>query len=89
MSEKPWAGRFTQPTDTFVEEFTASIDFDRRLYRCDIAGSIAHARMLARQGIIAEAEAQQIVAGTGGDPGRHRGGQFRVQGIPGGHPHEY
>jgi argininosuccinate lyase len=63
MSEKPWAGRFTQPTDKFVEEFTASIDFDRRLYRCDIKGSIAHARMLAKQGIIREEEARQIVAG--------------------------
>jgi argininosuccinate lyase len=63
MSEKPWAGRFTQPTDKFVEEFTASIDFDRRLYRCDIKGSIAHARMLAKQGIIREEESRQIVAG--------------------------
>ncbi len=63
MSDKPWAGRFTQPTDRFVEEFTASIDFDQRLYRYDITGSVAHARMLARQKIITEAEAQQIVAG--------------------------
>ncbi len=63
MSDKPWAGRFTQPTDTFVEEFTASIDFDKRMYRYDIQGSIAHARMLARQGIISGAEAEQIVAG--------------------------
>ncbi|MFA5514651.1 MAG: argininosuccinate lyase [Desulfuromonadales bacterium] len=63
MSEKPWAGRFTQPTDRFVEEFTASIDFDKRLYRYDIQGSIAHCRMLARQQIIADAEAAQIVGG--------------------------
>ena len=63
MSKKPWAGRFTQPTDAFVEAFTASIDFDQRLYRYDIQGSMAHARMLARQGIITEAEAQTIISG--------------------------
>ncbi|WP_291315280.1 argininosuccinate lyase, partial [Desulfuromonas sp.] len=65
MSDKPWAGRFTQPTDKFVEEFTASIDFDQRMYRYDIQGSIAHARMLARQGIIETAEADTIVEGLG------------------------
>jgi argininosuccinate lyase len=63
MSEKPWAGRFTQPTDQFVEEFTASIDFDKRLYRYDIQGSIAHARMLARQQIITQEDAAVIIAG--------------------------
>ncbi|MDY0190808.1 MAG: argininosuccinate lyase [Desulfuromonas sp.] len=63
MSKKLWGGRFTQPTDKFVEEFTASIDFDQRMYRYDIQGSMAHARMLGRQGIIAPEEAQQICAG--------------------------
>lgn len=66
MSKKPWAGRFTQPTDAFVEAFTASIDFDQRLYRYDIQGSMAHARMLARQGIIAADEAETIIAGLEG-----------------------
>jgi argininosuccinate lyase len=61
--DKPWAGRFTQPTDKFVEEFTASIAFDQRMYRYDIQGSIAHARMLARQGIISPDEAQTILRG--------------------------
>jgi argininosuccinate lyase len=60
---KPWAGRFNEPTDAFVEAFTASVDFDRRLYREDIAGSIAHATMLARQGILSAAERDAIVAG--------------------------
>jgi argininosuccinate lyase len=60
---KLWGGRFTQPTDKFVEEFTASIEFDQRLYRYDIQGSKAHAEMLGRQGIIAVAEARQIMAG--------------------------
>jgi len=60
---KPWGGRFTESTDAFVEAFTASIGFDRRLYRHDIAGSIAHARMLAHVGILSEAECGSIVAG--------------------------
>jgi len=63
MSDKLWAGRFTQPTDAFVEEFTASISFDQRMYHYDILGSITHARMLARQGIIPAAEADTIVQG--------------------------
>jgi argininosuccinate lyase len=60
---KPWAGRFNAPTDAFVEAFTASIDFDRRLYRHDIQGSIAHATMLARQGVLSESECDAITAG--------------------------
>ncbi len=60
---KLWGGRFTQPTDKFVEEFTASIDFDQRMYRYDIQGSKAHAEMLGRQDIISTADAQQIIAG--------------------------
>ncbi len=60
---KPWSGRFNAPTDAFVEAFTASVGFDRRLYRQDIAGSIAHATMLARCGILSEAERDLIVAG--------------------------
>jgi argininosuccinate lyase len=63
MTEKLWGGRFSQPTDKFVEEFTASIQFDQRLYRYDIQGSIAHCQMLARQGIIAAEEADVIIAG--------------------------
>ena len=63
MSEKPWAGRFTQPTDKFVEEFTASIDFDKRMYRYDIQGSIAHARMLAHIKVLSEQERDDIIRG--------------------------
>ena len=65
-SEKPWGGRFTESTDAFVEAFTASIGFDHRLYRHDIAGSIAHARMLAHVGIISGTECEQIVGGLEG-----------------------
>ena len=64
MSEKKlWAGRFNQPTDAFVEAFTASVEFDRRLAEEDIRGSIAHATMLARQGILTEEEKTKIVEG--------------------------
>lgn len=62
-SEKPWGGRFTKTTDQLVEEFTSSIDFDYQLASEDIAGSIAHAQMLARQEIIEQADAEQIIAG--------------------------
>ena len=61
--KKPWAGRFNEATDAFVEAFTASVDFDHRLYRHDIEGSIAHARMLARQGILTAEERDAIVGG--------------------------
>ncbi|HSL91155.1 MAG TPA: argininosuccinate lyase, partial [Candidatus Limnocylindrales bacterium] len=60
--KKAWGGRFAEGTDRFVEEFTASIPFDILLYRQDIAGSIAHARMLGRQKILPRAEADRIVA---------------------------
>ncbi len=62
-SDKPWAGRFTEPTDAFVEAFTASVGFDRRLYKHDIAGSIAHARMLEHVGVLSAEECKAIVAG--------------------------
>lgn len=61
--DKLWGGRFTQPTDRFVEQFTASIDFDKRLYQHDIHGSVAHARMLGRQGIIPQEDVEKIVHG--------------------------
>jgi argininosuccinate lyase len=60
---KLWGGRFAEPTDAFVERFTASIGFDARLYHHDIRGSIAHARMLASVGVITLAERDAIVAG--------------------------
>ena len=60
---KPWAGRFTEATNALVEEFTASISYDWQLYPYDIAGSIAHAAMLAKTGIITKKEAAQIIRG--------------------------
>ncbi len=61
--KKAWGGRFGGGTDRFVEEFTASIGYDSLLYRQDIAGSVAHARMLGRQGILPKADAERIVKG--------------------------
>ena len=60
MAEKAWGGVFDQPTDRRVEEFTESVSFDRRLYAQDIAGSIAHAQMLAKAGLIGADECRQI-----------------------------
>ncbi len=62
-TSKLWGGRFSESTDAFVQAFTASVDFDRRLYRHDIAGSIAHATMLARAGVLTEAERDLIIEG--------------------------
>ena len=62
-SGKLWGGRFEKPTDSTVERFTESISFDRRLFKWDIMGSIAHAEMLARQGIITNADAKAITKG--------------------------
>ena len=61
--EKPWTGRFTEPTDAFVEAFTASVNFDQRMFRQDIAGSCAHARMLTAVGVLTEQECHQILTG--------------------------
>ncbi len=58
-----WGGRFNQPTDAFVQEFTASVQFDQRLYAYDIQGSIAHATMLAKVGVLTEEESKTIIAG--------------------------
>ena len=60
---KLWAGRFQKETDLVVNDFNSSVSFDSRMYREDIEGSIAHATMLGKQGIIEESEAEKIVAG--------------------------
>ena len=63
MEDKPWAGRFTEATDRLVEEFTSSLGFDRKLSRYDIEGSMAHCRMLARQGLLTAPEEKAILEG--------------------------
>lgn len=60
---KLWSGRFTKNTDKLTEDFNASISFDCRMYKQDIRGSMAHAAMLARQGIISDEEADLIIKG--------------------------
>lgn len=61
--EKPWKGRFTAETDELVEEYTESVSFDRRLYDVDIQGSKAHASMLAKVGVLTDAERDAIIKG--------------------------
>jgi argininosuccinate lyase len=60
---KLWSGRFKEKTDRLVDEFNASISFDRRLFRHDIAGSVAHAKMLAKVKVITQGEAKRIISG--------------------------
>jgi len=74
--DKLWGGRFAQPTNKFVEEFTASIDFDKRLYRQDIQGSMAHAMMLGKQGIIPKADVEAITEGLKEILDRIEAGEF-------------
>lgn len=60
VADKAWGGVFNESTDRRVEEFTESVSFDKRLYAQDIAGSIAHARMLAKVGLLSAEECRQI-----------------------------
>ena len=62
-TNQSWGGRFSEPVDAFVARFTASVDFDKRLYRHDIMGSIAHATMLAKVGVLTAEERDAIEAG--------------------------
>ncbi len=62
-AKKPWAGRFRKRVDRVLERFSSSVGFDHKLARQDIRGSVAHARMLARQGILEKEEAEQLVDG--------------------------
>lgn len=61
--KKLWAGRFRERTSKTVEAFTESISFDRRLWKYDIEGSLAHVRMLGRQGIISKGDSEKIING--------------------------
>jgi argininosuccinate lyase len=63
LADKPWSGVFDRATDRRVEKFTQSVTFDRRLYAHDIRGSIAHAHMLSKVGVLSDSERHQIIAG--------------------------
>jgi len=76
MSNQMWGGRFESGPDAIMEEINASIDFDRRLYRQDIAASKAHAAMLAKQGIIAADDAERIAHGLDTILSEIESGQF-------------
>ena len=76
MSNKMWGGRFTSGPGAIMEEINASIDFDRHLYRQDIAASKAHAQMLAKQGIITAEDAKKIAHGLDTILSEIEGGKF-------------
>lgn len=77
--KKPWAGRFKGKTSRIVETFTESISFDRRLWKHDIEGSIAHAMMLVKQGIISKADSEKIIKGLKEIAGKIETGKFRFR----------
>jgi argininosuccinate lyase len=79
MSNKMWGGRFASGPDAVMEEINASIDFDRHLYRQDIAASKAHAEMLAKQGIIAAEDAEKIAHGLDTILSEIEAGKFTFQ----------
>ncbi len=74
--DKLWGGRFSESTDAFVEAFTASIQFDQRLYKHDIAGSRAHAQMLQKVGLLSQQEMQDIHNGLDEIQGDIEAGNF-------------
>ena len=75
-TNQSWGGRFSEPVDAFVARFTASVDFDQRLYRHDIMGSIAHATMLAKVGVLTEGERDTVIAGLQSIEKEIESGQF-------------
>ena len=76
MTNKMWGGRFKSGPDAIMQEINASIGFDKRLYAQDIAGSKAHAAMLAQQGIISKSDAKEISRGLDQVQAEIEGGQF-------------
>ncbi len=62
-TNQQWGGRFNEPTDEFVARFTASVEFDQRMYRQDIQGSVAHAKMLTEAGVLTAQERDAIIQG--------------------------
>ncbi len=75
-TNQSWGGRFSEPVDAFVARFTASVDFDQRLYRHDIMGSIAHATMLAKVGVLTVDERDTVIAGLQSIEKEIENGQF-------------
>jgi argininosuccinate lyase len=63
QTNSSWGGRFSEPTDAFVARYTASVGFDQRMYAQDIQGSVAHAKMLTKVGVLTQAECDDILRG--------------------------
>ena len=78
-TEKPWGGRFTESTDSFVESFTESVSFDQRLALHDITGSLAHVQMLSHVKVLTEEECQSISNGLGDIRTQIEAGKFEWQ----------
>ena len=78
-TNQSWGGRFSEPVDAFVARFTASVDFDKRLYKHDIQGSVAHATMLAKVGVLSDAERDSIIDGLRAIQQEIEAGQFNWQ----------
>ncbi|WP_193073347.1 argininosuccinate lyase [Pseudomonas sp. FME51] len=78
-TNQSWGGRFSEPVDAFVARFTASVDFDKRLYKHDIQGSIAHATMLAKVGVLSDSERDTIIDGLRVIQDEIEAGQFNWQ----------
>ena len=78
-TKKPWGGRFEKSPSRFLDEFGASLPVDRRMWAEDIAGSIAHARMLANQGIISDSDADAIESGLSQIYREIRDGSFQFE----------
>lgn len=75
-TNQQWGGRFTEATDAFVQRFTASVQFDQRMYKHDIQGSIAHATMLAEAGVLSAEEKQTIISGLETVQSKIEAGEF-------------
>ena len=76
LTNQAWGGRFSEAVDEFVARFTASVNFDQRLYRQDIQGSIAHARMLCEASVLTTDERDQIIAGLADIAAQIESGEF-------------
>lgn len=75
-TNQSWGGRFSEPVDAFVARFTASVDFDKRLYRHDIMGSLAHAKMLTGVGVLNQDELKAIEEGLAAIQQEIEAGEF-------------
>lgn len=76
QTNQSWGGRFNEPVDDFVARFTASVNFDQRLFRQDIQGSIAHASMLSEVGVLTKIEVQAIISGLEAIASEIESGEF-------------